>query len=628
MFKRFSFTIAVLFIVGINLSTNAEEIKQLKYGKVTIEELQMTKYDLDTSAEAVVLYQYAEFNPQLFNFYQHYRIKILKKAGTDIASMVFSGQLKNVIKGTTYNLEGGKIVKTKLENESIFEENVVADIYRTRIAMPNVKVGSVFEVSILMDGIPNEYEIQRNIPVIYGGISLQKDPAVNIRVKEIGYLGYTFKGNDEYIVKDMPAFKSEPYLTSENNYRVRMEFEVVSYNFSNNGRMSMGSFATSWKDVTRIFTQSQYFGALLDNMALYLNPLADSIKQMSKNEEEIAQKAFEAIKQIKWDGQETCYGSQDLKKTFQRKQGNSAEINFNLILLLRKLGLKSYPVLFSTRENGKISKLTPTRRKFNYVVAALDLPTGTYYLDATDEFIPFGTPSEQIIGCYGHAIEKDKGDCAVFIETTKKQKKTSLSQINIDSTGNCTGNISIQRSEYNSVDFRTHLKSLPDFDTYIQELESENSGWNITNFKFSDIKDNYNDFVENYDINYSSSIGNNDVLVINPFIIIKTKRNPFQKEKRYLPVNFPQQTDYTSTITINIPDNYQVAEIPKLAMLANTDKTVRYSYQIQNNGKSITITSKFTITKLQFETVEYPSLRGVYEMMLKKQNESIVLKKI
>ena len=55
---------------------------------------------------------------------------------------------------------------------------------------------------------------------------------------------------------------------------------------------------------------------------------------------------------------------------------------------------------------------------------------------------------------------------------------------------------------------------------------------------------------------------------------------------------------------------------------------MRFSYLIQKNGNQITISSKFLINKLQYETFEYQSLRAVYEMMLKKQSESIVLKKV
>jgi len=626
--KIFRIIAVLLLLLGSLSVAVAEDIKKFKYGKVTEEELRMTTYDKDTSAVAVVLQQYAEFIPQQFNFLQQYRIKVLKKDGTGKASMVFDGKIKQYIKGCTYNLENGEVVKSKLERESIFEERVVGHIYRTRIAMPNVKVGSVFEVQILREGIPNAYEIQWDIPVIYGAIYFPKNPNVDIRIKEIGYLGYTFKGDDKWIVKDLPSFKYEPYITSDNDYRLRMEFEVLSLNFSGVNYSVMGFFASSWGAVSKNFRESEYFGKRLSEMALFLNDLDDSIKNATSNVEEQAQMAYDKIKQIKWNGQEACFTSQELKKTFQLKQGNSADINFNLIHLFKKFGLKSYPVLFSTRGNGRISKYSPTLNKFNYVIAAVELPSGTKFVDATDEFTPFGMPTERILGCLGHPVEEGKPECSVLIEPQRKHKRTTFSQFKVDSTGSANGTVSIRRSDYNAVDFKNYLKGKPDHETYIQELEAENSGWYINDFKFNNLNNPYKEFAEEYQVSYSNSIGATDLILFNPFAFTKTNQNPFQKDKRYLPISFPQQTEYTSVVSVTVPANYQIAELPKNVDIANTDKTMRFTYQVQTVGNTITISTKFTINKLQYETIEYPSIRGVYEMMLQKQNEAIVLKKI
>ena len=89
----------------------SQPIKKVKFGKISMEEMTMQTYSLDTTAEAVLLYQNAEFLPNNFQFRQHQRIKILKKSGTGYANIAFPGQLKSQIKGYTYNLEDGKIVK-------------------------------------------------------------------------------------------------------------------------------------------------------------------------------------------------------------------------------------------------------------------------------------------------------------------------------------------------------------------------------------------------------------------------------------------------------------------------------------------------------------------------------------
>ena len=625
--KTIILLISFITISSYSKDCKSEDIKKVKYGKVTKEELLMKTYELDTAAQAVVLYEYAEFIPERFMFFQQIRVKVLKKNATDIASMVFEGRVKANLKGCTYNLENGEIVKTKLKSESIFEEQVIADYYQTRVAMPNVKEGSVFEIEIEQESIPSSFEIQRSIPVVYGAVVFPRHQDINIRIKEIGYLGYAFKGDNVWIVKDMPAFKSEPYIISENDYRVRLEFELISYMFTTTNNIIQDSFATSWENVAEKLEDSKFLGAKIKELSLYINDLADSIKAKSKNDDEKLKNAYDAIRRIHWNKQPSCYVSQDLKKTFQQREGNTADINLNLIVLLKKLDFKSYPVALSTRSNGKLSKFAPSLSKINYVIAAVDLPNGTKYLDASDEFVPLGMIPDRLYGCVGLPLIDEKHKNTIVIEPTQKDKKVTFSNLKIDSTGNINGKIAINRVEYNAVDFKNMLKGKPDQDTYIRELESDNAGWIISNYKFNNLNDPYSDFTSEYDVSYSTSIGMNDLLVFNPMVFVKMNNNPFKSDKRNLPINYYEPIEYSSIVNIDIPKNYTISEMPKNVELVNPDKSVKFSYSIAKADNKIQIKAKFNVMKVKFEAMEYSSLRSLYEMMLQKLNESIILKK-
>jgi len=630
MINNLKTVITLITLIVLYSNIKAEEVKRLKYGDVTMEELQMTRYDQDTSAEAVVLYEYAEFLPKMFMFVEHYRFKVLKKSGTNFASMVFNDQIKSFIKGCTYNLENGKIVKTKLKSESVFEERVVANIFRTRIAMPNVKVGSVFEIEIVHESsVPYSIELQWRIPVVYGAFIFPNHKNLNFRVDEMGYLGYAYKGENVWIVRDLPAFKNEPYITSDRDYRVRMEIELVNYLFTGTefNWIASGYFASSWEAVAKQYRESEYLGYKVNELSLHLNGIADSIRSKSKNEEELAKNAFEEIKKIHWNNFEYCFVSQDLKKTFKQKEGNVADININLINLLKKLGLKSYPVLLSSRDNGKISRYLPSLHKFNYLIAAVVLPSGVKYLDATDEYLPFGLLPDRISCCLGLPLNDNPGECSVFIEPVAKDKKVSYTNLIVDTLGNIHGSLSIRRLEYNAVDFKNYLKSQPDHDSYILDLETNNSGWTIDGYKFNNLNDPYKDFSSEYEVSHTTSIGGNDILVFNPLAFVKMENNPFQKDKRYLPISFSKPIEYTSTVTISLPKNYVVSEIPKSIEVNTPDKTAGFSFIAKNMGNSIVIKTKFNVSKLNYATVEYFALRGLYESMLQKLNESIILKK-
>ena len=607
----------------------AQEVKRQKFGKVAFEELQMTKYDQDTSAEAVVLYELVEFMPDEFIFVQHYRIKILKKSGIDYANMVFNRKIKRYINGCTYNLENGVIVKSKLKPESITEEEVAINNFQTHISMSNVKVGSVIEIEIqtFHEAIPNLLEIQWKIPVVYGAIIFPKHKSYDFRINEIGFGQYSFKGEGIWIVENLPAFKNEPFITSEKDYKMCLEIELISAIYSNSRYYRTVFFASSWDSVAKFLRLSGNLWMKLNELSLYMNEVADSIKQKSNNEDDLVKNAFEEIKKIHWNGYKFCYVSQDLEKTFKKKEGNIADININLIILLKKLGLKSYPVLLSTRDNGKISKFYPSLHKFNYLIVAVELPSGVKYLDATDEYLPFGLLPDRISCCLGLPLNDNPGECSVFIEPVAKDKKVSYTNLIVDTLGNIHGSLSIRRLEYNAVDFKNYLKSQPDHDSYILDLETNNSGWTIDGYKFNNLNDPYKDFSSEYEVSHTTSIGGNDILVFNPLAFVKMENNPFQKDKRYLPISFSKPIEYTSTVTISLPKNYVVSEIPKSIEVNTPDKTAGFSFIAKNMGNSIVIKTKFNVSKLNYATVEYFALRGLYESMLQKLNESIILKK-
>ena len=76
----------VLLIVFLSASTVLYAQEELRFGTVTLDDLSMTKYALDTSANAVVLTEAGEAyisNGDDYNlvFMHRVRIKILKKGG-------------------------------------------------------------------------------------------------------------------------------------------------------------------------------------------------------------------------------------------------------------------------------------------------------------------------------------------------------------------------------------------------------------------------------------------------------------------------------------------------------------------------------------------------------------------
>ena len=75
------------------------------------------------------------------------------------------------LKAITYNLENGKIVETKAKSDGFFKEKFTDNVDLVKVALPNVKTGSVVEITykINSDFLINfwDWEFQETIPVVW-----------------------------------------------------------------------------------------------------------------------------------------------------------------------------------------------------------------------------------------------------------------------------------------------------------------------------------------------------------------------------------------------------------------------------------------------------------------------------
>ena len=136
--------------------------QEFKLGKVSIAELEQKVHPKDSSATAAILYkkgtariEYDQTNGFILVTQVDARIKIYKKEAYDWAnqSVVYyignndSREKVDFSDVNTFNLVNGKIEKTKLKSDGIFNEEINKYRARKKITMPNVKEGSVLEYS-------------------------------------------------------------------------------------------------------------------------------------------------------------------------------------------------------------------------------------------------------------------------------------------------------------------------------------------------------------------------------------------------------------------------------------------------------------------------------------------------
>jgi hypothetical protein len=613
-----------IFIILCTLSINIFCQKPpIKYGKVDIADLKMKYYDKDTSAPAVILCDYGYFSAKTLMFTRTLRIKFFKKEALDLATQQFISISKANISGTTYNLENGEIVKTKLKNESIFEKMIGDFYFMTKISMPNVKEGSIIDVEYSFLGLPTEWNFQQIIPEKWNELIIEETTFISFRKAFFGYKPLKINTGGRWVAEDMPAFKMAPYINSIKNYATRFEFDLLDFRppTSRYSQYTVYEFTTTWDAVNKLLKESPYFGLVFSNGSGYLKDIANQIKENTTSDEEKVKKAFDAIKIIKWNGEESLYTSEiALSNSYKNKTGNSADINLALVQLLRKLDLDAFPVVMSSRKNGVLMPNSPSLFKLNYVIAAVKINGRTLYLDATEELMPYYLLPARSLNWGGVTMGKSSSEW-VEINTDRKEMETATYDLTLQQDLSLTGNITYNRRDYAAYKFRENYQKNNSSDQYKQTLLKDKPGLSVTDFKIDNLDSIYNPIHDSYKVTINNQVlATNDELIINPMLFEQIKKNEFVEKERIYPVHFDYPVEKHYELTLTIPENYKVAELPDPVVIDLIDNTCQFNYQVSEDNGKIKVLCGIKMDKLIFMPDEYDALRNFYDVILQTQS--------
>lgn len=125
----------------------------------------------------------------------------------------------------------------------------------------------------------------------------------------------------------------------------------------------------------------------------------------------------------------------------------------------------------------------------------------------------------------------------------------------------------------------------------------------------------------------TSNTSDDEMIYFNPFLEKTFQENPFKLEERKYPVDFGNTFRETYTLTLKLPENYTVEELPKSVNLVMPDKSISYTQSIGEILGSISVRITFKINKPVFSAKEYKQLKEIVNLIIEKQSEQIVLKK-
>ncbi len=649
-----------LFILILLLSNNifSQEKEIYTFGKITNKEHNLRAYEKDTTANAVFLFENGKTvfkdSPHdiLINTKYYAKVKIFNKEGFDNATIEIpihntKDRKEKVIaiRAVTHN----SYETTSLKKENIFTEKVSDYLSIVKFTMPNIKEQSIIEYEYTLVS-PFKFnftgwEFQSEIPKLYSRfyalipanyvyntrlVGYQKLSTNDAKLKRKCFIvrGFSKKADCEeltFAMEDIPAFIEEDFMTSRNNYLSTIKFEIAIFHAFDGKKYK---YTKNWKSVEKDFKTKKSVGRQLRKIDYLKNRIPEPIIAINDSLEK-ANKVYDFIKNhFTWNKKIRLFKDVNVKEAFDKKIGNSSEINIALINALNAVGLNAKIVLLSTRDNGLPTRLHPVITDFNYAIARIELGNKEYLLDATNKLLPFGMLPFKTLNAYGRVMDFKKGSYWTDIIPQNNNQTRITMNLKINEEGNFEGLMHNSYNGYKALEKRDEIKIVTE-EKYLNDIEDADDKLIINSYKNSKLDAIDKPLIELFDIIIESDDElNKDIVILNPFINTKISNNPFQLEERTYPVDFGYPRVFQFTLKLEIPKNYKVSSLPKNVAFKLPNGGGQYFFNIQEKENKINMISRFKINRSYFIPEEYSYLKEFYSQIIKTQNSLITLEKI
>lgn len=653
--------ISLLVLMAGLSSLQAQQIPvNPKAGAVSLEEVAMTRYEPDTTAAALILYEEnivtMSFDPsfslsKMVSF--RTRIKILKEDGKEYADFKIpysrdaaDGEYVSNIRVTTYNLEDGAIRKTKLDKKYIFRENVTEQVSVCSFSAPEVRVGSVIEVSYELKSkrywdvpvIDLQYEIPANRidarmayvnylsfnKVMHGFLTPRFETEVQSRTFNI--YGNSLSYNqvfDSYFAVDVPAMVTESHSFCPDQYLSTVEYELSSFivpGYVNN------SYSRTWADVDKAILESP-----IAKECHVRNPRLAEYKErisgLDNEVEQIAAVRSAVMETVKWNEKRGLV-PQSVSKTLKSGTGSAASINAVVASALNGLGFEAEPVLIKLRSEGVLADFHVSRDAFDTFILRIKTPSGEiHYLDAarSDAYPDVLDPNYLVDR--GRLVVPE-GYVSGWLDLRKLVKNVEMMtvQAQVDAGGQVSGSVRLEGKNESAYDMKHRRHRAESEEAFIESLE-EDTDIEISDFSFEG--DSYSP-AATYAFSFTQEATvSGDYIYIRPFIFSFHSEGDFRSPTRVIPIDFTYAGSILYSYVLQIPEGYAVEQLPPTVrfVASGIQAEVRCQY-VQAAPNRIQLRYSFKNESMLAAAEAYADIRAFWEQLCGIYKNTIVLKKL
>ena len=331
---------------------------------------------------------------------------------------------------------------------------------------------------------------------------------------------------------------------------------------------------------------------------------------------------------MKWNDGYGIYTEDGTPKAWDKKVGNATEINLMVYHLLKRAGVTAYPILLSTRQNGRVNPAYPSVYLFNTSGTYVPIDSANFYiLDATQKSNVYNIVPFYFLNSFGLSIDKDNKKYDItFIQNNNPAREAILLNTDITADGKMKGTAQISSFSYNRIGDIDSYKTEGE-KKYIEDLKDGNNDLKINALKVENMEADSLPFIQNIDFSLDLTGSDGTYIYFKPNLFTALKSNPFLSEKRMTDIDFGYLPNYTITGNYKIPAGYKVDALPPSTRMAMSDQSITFRRLVAENEGTITVRYNIVYRKSIIFKENYEELRAFYKKMYELINDQIVLKK-
>ncbi|RYE36214.1 MAG: DUF3857 domain-containing protein [Sphingobacteriaceae bacterium] len=640
MIKTYTSAVLLLLLFKVCKAQTAQPNVLLQaFGKINQADLDMKQCDFEKDANAMVLFDSANIffdTDYKIVMERHKRIKIFNSKGTDEANIrveYYGGnKLESIysVQAETINDNGGKPEFIKIDHKNIYTENIDKNKTALVFSFPQVKPGSVIEFKYRwtansVSDFPDWY-FQSSLPVRYSQLATTIPD--ELYYKNLVSVKHPFIKNTPEIkaMANVPSLSDEPFMSSRGDNLDRILFQL-SLIKPHTGFVK--TIVDNWQKVGENYITDEDYGGQINRKLSGEELIVKEAKALKNDEAKLAYLYEQVKKNMKWNQVDRTYSSDGTVKAWEKKTGNSTDINLILCHFLKQTGINAMPMLVSTRSNGKINPAYPNAYQFNRTVVYIPVDTAKFYLlDATNQYNCYKQIPANLLNSYGLYMNKAKHQSdIVFL----KEDVSTLHQVNISAelaaNGSMQGIALIRSYDYERAK-RVNTYRSDGEKEFINFLKNDDRNLRLDSLKFENIENDTLPLVQRLKFKVEPTSSDDQYIYFSPNLFGNLSKNPFLNETRNTDIDFGFLRNCNINGVFRLPAGYKTDALPASINYTMPDHSIVFKRFVEQQDNQIAVRYNITFSKSVYFKEDYELIFAFYKKLYEMLNEQIVLKKV